>query len=468
MKNRTVVKLLACLGQRNINSLDSYLHSFYGNQECVALFDAMKECAPKFSNKKMQTEQVWQRSFPTKKISANRLDKLCFQLHGHVTEFMAWQEMREDAITREKLFLNAANRYEIREVVEETLEGLAPLIKEEKKTEIWTNEALIEVYHHQYFSTNLMRKKDKGRQAFMNAIENLDTFYLTYRTLLETEKRIRTYVLNEEFQEYNFEGIRNLLKETHTKNLTSSHFRTLESFLKEEIKTDVSYYDVLEEEVFNLLPDLHILDQETVLNFLFIVANYYSKQGKARFGDKIFKILKYGVESGASIKNNSMTHMFFINLVNVACNSKEIKWIEKFLQDYQSYLPTDVRAETVRLSVGLIAFGKEEFLTTKKILEGKRLSINRHNMRGRWLLTKTYYELQDDKLVEECDAFYQFLYREKEYNDMNQKGTLNFLKAIELLINPNVKKNEIVRFFDSCEVISQISWLNQKVKERKV
>lgn len=466
MKNRSVVKLLACLGQRNINSLDSYLHSFYSNQECVVLFDAMKECAPKFSSKKMRVEQVWQRSFPNKKLSTSRLDKLCSYLAGHVKEFMAWQEMREDAITREKLFFKAVKKYEMREEVEETLEGLVPLIKEKKNTEIWTNEALIGVYHHLYFSTNLMRKKDKGKQALIDILENLDAFYLTYRTLLETEKKSRSYIVKEEFLGFNFEEIRGLLRTTLTKNKTSILFQTLESFLGELVKNDASFYNILEERVFSLLPELHISDQETILNFLTIVANYYAKQGRNEFTPKIFRIFKYGIESGSSIKNNSISHMFFSNLVDVACKSNEIDWADNFCQNYQRYLSKETQTETIDLSMGRIAFARKDYKKAKKLLEGRKFS-DQNNMRGRWLLTMVYFDSEDDKLLNECEAFTQYLYRDKLSNDMNIKGTHNFLKVIGMLKNPNLSKEDIIVFINDRKVISQRIWLDEKIRERR-
>ncbi len=467
MKNRSVVKLLASLGQRNINSLDSYLHSFYGNQECVLLFDTIKEYAPKFSSKKMQEELVWKRCFPSKKLTTNRIDKLCSTLHGHVKEFMAWQEMKDDAVLREKLFLKATSRYELKEDFEDTLERLVSLIKDEKNTEIWRHEALIEVYHQQYFSISLMRKKDKGKQAFINVIENLDTFYLTYRTLLEAEKRNREYVVIEEFEEFNFEEIRNLLKNTHSKSQASSLMQTLEFFSNKELRKDATLYNVLEEKVFGLMPSLYISDQEIILNFLAVVANYYFKQGKNEFLHKIFKILKYGVENGSSIKNNSISHMFFINVIDVACKTKEIEWAEIFCKNYQHFLSKEVKAETVRLSEGCIAYVKKDFQKAQRILEGRGFNIYGHNARSRWTLIMMYYDTGNDKLLNECEAFAQVLYREKLYTETGKRGRLNFLKAIDMLRNPNVNKKDIMTFIETCKFISQKMWLDEKIKERK-
>jgi len=453
MKNRTVVKLLAQLGQRNINSLDSYLHSFYGKQECVRLFDAMKEYAPKFSSKKMHVELIWERCFPSKKLSNNRLDKLC-------------QEMKEDTITREKLYLRAVERYEMREEIEETLEGLVPLIKGERKTEIWTNEALIEVYHQLYFNTDLMRKKDKGKQALIDALENLDTFYLTYRTFLETEKTSRTYIVKEEFPTFNFTEIRDSLKEIQAEGDSSALFQTLEFFLTDNVKNKRETYEILEEQVFDLLPNLQSSDQLTVLNFLLVVANFYAKQGQNEFTPKMFRILKFGVEHNLILLNNSISPMYFANTIEIACKSGETEWAEQFFNDYQTYLRKESQRRIVELSASIIAFAKKDYPKAKEILEEKRFN-NQHNMRSRWILTMVYYDAKDDNLRNECEAFAQYLYREKSYNEMNRKGTLNFLKAIDMLLDPNVGKSKILTFMNNCQVISQRIWLDQKLEERK-
>jgi len=466
MKNRTVVKLLAKLGQRNINTLDAYLHSFYEKQECVLLFDAIKECAPKFSNKKMQVELVWKRCFPNKKLSINRLDKLCFGLQLHIKEFMSWQEMKEDTIAREKLFLKAANRYEMREEVEETLEGLVPLIKAEKQTEIWRNQELIEVFHHLYFSTNLMLKKDKGKQAFINLIENLDAFYLTYRTLLETEKRSREYAVIEEMQNFHFEEIRNFLSPKEHKNQTSPVFQTLKAFLEGNVLSGIEFYEVLEDKVFSLIPKLHNSDQEIILNFLTLVANHYAKKGKNEFTPKLFKILKYSAENKLPVKNNLISSVFFINSVDIACKAGEVEWAIKFYQDFQIYLKKEERLDLAKLSESRIALAQKDYQKAKNILEEKRFK-SIHNHRSRWILTMVYYDSQDDKLKEECEAFTQYLYREKIYNEMNRRGTLNFLKVIDMLLDPNRTKNEIVAFIGSCSAISQRIWLDDKISERK-
>lgn len=469
MKNRSVVKLLASLGQRNINTLDSYLHSFYSNQDCVRLFDAIKDCAPKFSSKKMQIELVWQRCFPTKKLTSNRFDKLCFALQGHVKEFMAWQEMKEDSVVQGKLFLKAANRYEMSEEIEGTLEELVPLIKKIKKTDIWANHDLIEAYHQLYFSIDLMRKKDKGKQAFINIVENLDAFYLTYRTLLEVEKNSRDYVIIEEMQEFNFKKIRDLLKLTSTtsKEKENELFQTLESFVEEEWGQGIIHYELIEEKVFNLMPKLDLLSQEILMNSLSILGNFYSKQGILEFLPKIFRIRKYTFDSGSAIKNNLISYTSFLNIIDTGSKVNEIDWVESFCKNYQKYLSKGIRVETVRLAEAIIAFGKGDFKKAKELLEGKRHSLTQQNNRSRWVLTKTYYELKDDKLVEECDAFYQFLYREKNFSERARRGTLNFLKTIEYLINPNVNKSEIIRFVETCKVISQWFWLSQKIEERK-
>lgn len=78
-----------------------------------------------------------------------------------------------------------------------------------------------------------------------------------------------------------------------------------------------------------------------------------------------------------------------------------------------------------------------------------------------------YYDTGNDKLLNECETFSQVLYREKLYTETGKRGRLNFLKVIDMLINPNVNKKDIMTFIETCKFISQKMWLDEKIEERK-
>lgn len=467
MNNRNLIKLLKRIRKNDFNKLKNYLELFYPKQELLKLFLLLHIYYPTFSSKKANAQIIWHQLFPDTEFDDSKFTTLIHKLYQKVKEFIAWLEMRNDKVIINQLFFNFIEQRNYEDLYEEEINTLELLIQKDNNLEIWRLVNQIKLNHHRYFNTKSRKDKENIASLLEALLNSLNKFYLTYRTLIEVERLHRGFILQKghgiilELDEIK------ALNKSYTEKDIMLFQNTLELFLDEEVYLNKDRYVDLKEKVFKSMSELHQEDKAVILNFLLNLTNTYTKQGFTQFAKKSFELFHICNSEGIFVKNKTISNTFFNNAIDTACKVGEIKWAREFLSKNKKYLRGKFKVDTLRIADGVLKFEEEDFGGVETVLRKKSFNLPEHKLRSRWLLIKSYYEMDNAEFFfQECDNTKQFLYNNSTFSQNVLTGTRKFVDAAYMLYSKSHSVTEIQDFVKSSNPIFQKTWLFQKLEEK--
>jgi len=189
--------------------------------------------------------------------------------------------------------------------------------------------------------------------------------------------------------------------------------------------------------------------------------NYAIRQNNLgiKFYSTILNWYKKGLKEGLLINSGRITIMTFANIVIFAGMNNEIDWVQQFINDYQQYLPPEIREQEVLFAKARIHFYKKEYDLTIDLMNQVSLDTSKIFV-AKNMIIRCYFELfmKDDtyySLFENYAKSYEhFLMTDKKWTHKKKQPNLLFCRIIKKLAK---------RYYQGDKESDILEWLGKQI-----
>lgn len=232
-----------------------------------------------------------------------------------------------------------------------------------------------------------------------------------------------------------------------------------------EAPAEVAYYQALKE----LILPASLPPEERRPLFLLAI-NYGIRQfndGQETYLQELFELYRSGLAEGLLLPEGRLSRFAFKNITAIALRLREFAWTERFIEDYQQYLPPRHRENYVHYCLSKLRFEQGRFgqaMERLRQLEYEDLFLN---IDAKIMLMKIYYELQEyDVLDSFLKSFERFIRRHREltYHRENYLNIISFTRKL-LEVNPFDKEARAAlrREVEAAPTLTERGWLLERV-----
>jgi hypothetical protein len=468
LTNSKLILILKTLTNKEFKELELYVSSplFNKNQDVINLLSILKPYYPSFSNKKISHETISKKLFgkievkrirytmtDLTKLSENFIAFLIYNKNNHNHLLKAYQKRGLDKYFNQELTKKHESQVESSE------------IRDEKFYQ--DQQELSEIsFLHTLESDN--RNIDTKLQ---DLVDNLDLYYLSKKLKYSCEIINRMNILNVEYDINLLNNLTEYISQNEVKNTPSItvYHQVLKTLKSPE---DEKNYIQLKELVKT---HLHRFKKEEQYDLYGYLQNYCIKKinsGNSGYLLELFENYSEMLEDEVVIKNNSIAQFDFKNMVTVALRVQKYDWTERFIENYQNYLPDDHRTNAINYNKARLAFYQENYKTCLRELLSVEFTDIYYSLDSRALLLKTYYELENfESATNLISSFKIFLKRDRKISEYQNSTYSSFVKIAHQLIQFKLGyKKDIDKIETELNNISQVAdstWLRDKIDNIK-
>lgn len=214
-----------------------------------------------------------------------------------------------------------------------------------------------------------------------------------------------------------------------------------------------------------------------LLSFYTVLTNFCVRQIKKGKQEYYYKNVE--ITKKLDQKNILFTNAFSIqklkNIVTIGCRANEYDWVIEMIEKSTSYINKSIKNDVMNYNLGFVAFQKKEYNTCiDYLLEVDNFNIS-FDLSKRFLLLKSYYELDKHYLEPTAQVFRSieiFVLRNKLINTKDKKYHKNFINLAYNLYRykHRVGKMSLRKLKDkleNAELISNKAWLREKIETLK-
>lgn len=467
MKDLKLILLLKTFNKKEIKEFEKFLQSPFLNtsgEYITKFFDTLKKYYPDFNSENFTRENIFREIYPKERYNDARMRKLVSETLKFVLDYLGI-----------KNFVNNEQQKGINiltELQDRNVDSLFEIKSKEllKRTE----SAKIKDYEYYYEKFRVIqavksfyfsRERKKSISIFDDEIESLaEYFALTFiHKFIERFKEKRSFTdINfslpffdeiNKYAEKNFSGKENIFNLHYTELLLHMTGEEKYYFSLKHLK-EKFYSKIQKESLFTIYTTL---------------TNYAAEQlerGKENYLNELFTLQKEILKR--NLYGSIFSEFIFMNTVTTSLRLGEIKFAEKFINEYRNKLKKEVRESVYNYCLANIFFSKRKFSSSLEVLSKISFTFSQHKYLIKNLTLKNYYELGEaDAIYSLIDSFKHTIKRDKTVPENVRILITNFTSFIKelLRVKSGEKKQDDLEARIKKEVTAEKIWLLEKVSE---
>ncbi|MFK7947940.1 MAG: hypothetical protein AB8G11_10135 [Saprospiraceae bacterium] len=470
MVDSKLITLLKTFNKYELNRLRKYVESpfFNENELLIDLFDVIDKFLR--SNRiNLEQKAVWRSIFNKKTYNDTKFRRLCSDLNKLAQDFLAIEDFKNQPLAFESYQLRLLN-YKGLDKHYLAVERNAQRDRDRlqlRDAMFFYNNAMLEYEKHVYLEKHgVMRTKKVNLSA---ADLQLDCFFLSLKLKNYCDAINYKNILNIDIQIGMIQELLDIAKrdEYQAVPAVAIYYQILLTLTDRE---DEAHFFNLKK----LLNENNFRFQQQEMRNMYIFAqNYCIKKintGNAKYYRELFDIYKTLIETKIILNKGIIVPWDYKNITSVGLRVGEYKWVEKFIKNYNQHLPKDHQKNTLTYNLAILHFYKKDYNEVITLLRDMSYKDVFDALQGRWLLLKTYYELDEyDALDALIDSFRIFLRRNKSISKSYQKMYMNAIKFLQKIMKvPYESKSSAEKLYiqiKECSPIAERRWLLQKLEE---
>jgi hypothetical protein len=461
MYNSKLLDLLRTFSSRDLRRFDAFLRSPYFNrdEDLIALFSHLRSLSPKFPERKLGQETVWQAVFPgqaylekTMAYHMNHLQKLGEQ-------FLAWEGMQDRPIELARETLSACENRGLNKHAHLALKRL------NKQIEAYPYRT--EEYHRlQYERTGVEIVGQSRRQVrtydrhLADHVRHLDQYYLAARLRLTCELVNRQSILSQSYDVRQVEALLNYLaamQEGEAVPAVAIYHCILLLLTQGE---DEQHFVRLKELLADHLDQ--IPDEER--NEIYSYAQNYCirkvRQGHPRYLQELFALYQSGLQNGFFLENGQLSPWKYKNIASVGLRVKEYDWVEAFIGEYREMLPPEFRETAYAYNLAFLRYQRGELKQALRHLLEVEFNDVFYSLDTRKMMLMIYFEQRSEEpMLSLIAAFRTYLRRNKLISEQNRQAYRNFVDLVFQLYRSDGSKQEMKQRIRETQPLVEESWL---------
>lgn len=433
--------VLKSFSKEDMKRFGDYLNSpFFNKRKLISdLFNVYRKFYPAFSDKSFTKEKVFKKIFPDKKFSDEVFRNLNSILHSHAEDFLSIINYSGNSLVMKQHLLSEINHRNILPVFkknfDESLEMLESSVHKDLK------------YFYSGFS--LFQNKDLynsminrfSKEDIIASEKNLVIFFVMQLLEIQNYILFECRILDLDDSLYLDKGFTEKLLKALPKEITElPQIRIYYNAWMLELSSEKKYYDNLRSLINS---HGHLIEKEKHYNKYLDMIHYLKRTSSTQDIEtvkELFHLRKEIVEKGLFMEN-TITNIFFMNLVRSAIRLNELEWAANFISQYQTLLIPRYREITAYLALAFLHFEKREFGEALSYAARVKYEDSYYSLEVKNLTARIYYEMKDYELLQNFISSYR-MYLSKNRtlgkNEIGSHGT--FLKFLDKLLKISEQK----------------------------
>jgi hypothetical protein len=431
MKENKLGLLLSSFKDEDWSAYHKFSKSRYGDEtDHQKVMEYIKKHKSRYDPNRMDTEYLRNKIRPDAKsiVFSNVISQLC----KHIEAYFIWAEVMEDTMMEDTLLLKAYARRGLTNQFHK-LKKKAKKNRDKQPLGLWNNYHVFMGKYLEYY--NRMTTSVAGSKSVLESCNQaIIDFSNVLQEYLGVEMHSREIILAEKFVS-NFKNLSPQLK-FKSKNLTSLfHY-----YKKLKENRDWDSYAVLKQELYE--GDLSKELQFTSITYLGSFLKWKNLNNDEKAGHELVQLYNYGLNKDILFPNRIIPLDSFAIIITIGSNTGNPEWSENFINNY-SHLVSDKNSEQIRnYGHAHLSYTKRNFQNTIEILRSKRFNDFNLELKAKWLLISSLYELNPNDI--EIFKYYtnsliSYIKRNSEKSTID--GNKAFLTSLNYLSKLVLKKN---------------------------
>ena len=473
--NTKLASLLQSLEKEEISRCKRFLQSpyFNSNKDIVKLYTEILRLLDR--GKPLEKGHLWRKiAGKDRPYDDVRFRKFTSDLYKLVRQFLVVEMVEKSDDRQSLLFIESL-------IGRGQIDKIKHSIKKDVESADDSANLRDAVFHrHQHFTERKLyelfeldqQRTIKPRLEEMS--QHADAFYLIEKLRLMCEISTRKLVKNIDYKVYFADEVVDMLEndqEFRREHKEVDLYFRMYKLLTDPTRDEATYFDFKEA----LKKHANLFPKKIQIEELFNAAQNYCvgkvNSGDQKFLGELFELFETLVDNRTIIINNQVTPWYFRNIVFVGLRLGKYDWVERFIQDFEVYLPENLRDNAVSFNRAQLYFYRKDYNQVLQELFHVEYDDLSYNLNSKLMLMLTYYELDEIELLSShLDTFYTFLNRRKDFPEQRRKPYKELIRYTRKLIKVLPRDTETieklkVEILSNNKTIANASWLLEKLTE---
>jgi hypothetical protein len=483
MQNSSITKILRNFSKDEIKEFGKFVRSPYFNtsEATAQLFEEVKKHYPGFDKKSYSRENLFRAVYNSRAYSDDLLRKLISNLIILTEEFIFINSIRKEKALRSITLLDNFNQYGSSAPIENKLNDLEEIIQGKKiYNDHFKDKAALNRIKYNYFVNN-NRFKDASDKLNEYGDHTLCHFMQSFADIYKLKMQIQSSYKQADkntafdifYRHFDLEGFSselNLLKNPGYNSLR-------ESYLFIKLSEDIDDFESYNELKELLRKNIESYDAAYACRVITVLLNFglsriIHRKDNSSYKE-LFGLYKLSLENGnlLSFHNKFMNLVTYRNILYIAIEVKEFKWIREFIKDYLPEVKADNKDSLENISLGILSFEISDFGKALEYITKVKYDHEIFKIDVKNILMKTYYELgYFETALSMIDTTKHLLTSEINISDGVKKLHYTFIKYYTELLNirlnyDDFRLHKLIRELQEDESVLSREWLLEKATE---
>lgn len=223
----------------------------------------------------------------------------------------------------------------------------------------------------------------------------------------------------------------------------------------------------------SLFQHQELFEQEEIRDLYILATNYSIKRLNTNQRDyylqETFELYEQALKANILLEKDKISPFAFTNIVAVGNGLKKYRWTWDFIQQYNTYLPNNIRQAYMDYNLSRWYFHQKQYQKAEELLVADDFEDLHLNLSAKMLLLKIYYELGEFQLLDALlNRFRTYLSRQKElvYHKKNYNNIIRFTQRL-VSINPfsEKAKQKLQKDIEKVDLLTEKTWLLEQLGE---
>lgn len=432
-ENRTL-QVFKMLSKKELKSFEKFVHSPIYNQhrDVITLFEFLKDNANK-EETQLNSKVLFEAVFPKEKFEVQKLHYVNSYLLKVIEQFFAWTEWQSEEKDNQLHLLRAYRKRGLHQHFDRIF---LKLEKSQQKT-VFRNRSFHLVEYQRYIekvkADSFKRSGNIPLQELSNA---QDISFIVEKLYNACTMLSLQAVVKKEYETGLLQPLLEFLENSEWLNEPSVAIYYY-SYKALSAKDDSSPFeklkDLLQNEVGSFTPAELRGHYLIAINFCIRQVN----QGNRAFLREAFELYKSGLVAAVFYENGQLSRWTYKNIVVAGLQSKEYDWVKDFINEYAERLPEKIREGNKNHNLAHYYYEVKDYDRAMQLLVMTEFDNVLHNMFGKMLLAKMYYELKEQSALDNLLMSFKAYIQRKKGLGYHKTNYLNFIKYTKRLTTVN-------------------------------
>ncbi len=170
-------------------------------------------------------------------------------------------------------------------------------------------------------------------------------------------------------------------------------------------------------------------DLQQLFNYLQNHCIEQINKGQQPFLWEVFRIYQLQLDNQLLLVNGELPEWHYKNIVTTGLRIDERDWVRHFMETNKRLLPAGVAENAYRYNLAAYYYHIGQPKQVLPLLVQVEYTDLRYNLDAKSLLLRTYFDLgEDEALMAHCEAFKQFVKRNKSLTEFQKKGYYHLIR----------------------------------------